>query len=122
MRVRLAGDKARLTIKKRVKGATRLEFEYEIPVDEASSLIDNVCVGPVVEKTRHILKHDGLIWEIDVFTGDNEGLVVAEVELGSEDQSFDLPVWAGKEVTHDSRYYNASLVAHPFKKWASAKA
>ncbi len=117
VRVRLVGDLAKLTVKKRVKGATRLEFEYDIPAKDAEVLLDDVCDRPLIEKTRHIVERQGLTWEIDEFNGDNEGLIIAEVELEREDQPFEKPIWAGSEVTDDLRYYNASLVSYPYNVW-----
>lgn len=120
IRVRLAGDTATLTIKKRINDARRLEFEYEIPAEDAHALLDRVCRRLLIEKTRHILDHGGATWEIDVFEGDNGGLVVAEVELDHESRLLEKPTWAGKEVTGDSRYYNASLVSRPFRDWSGS--
>ncbi len=117
IRVRLADDAATLTVKKRISDARRFEFEYEIPAEDAHVLLDHVCGRRLIEKTRHRLDHAGTIWEIDVFEGVNEGLVVAEVELDHEKRLFKKPPWAGKEVTDDSRYYNASLVSRPFRDW-----
>lgn len=116
VRVRVAGDAAFLTIKGVSVGATRAEFEYPIPVADAQALLA-LCDGPLVEKTRHVLNHEGTAWEVDVFAGDNAGLVVAEVELASEDQPFARPDWLGAEVTHDARYFNSNLASHPFTKW-----
>lgn len=117
VRVRLAGEKAFLTIKGKSVGATRAEFEYEIPVADAEQLL-KLCDGPIVEKIRRVIIHEGDKWEVDEFLGENAGLAVAEIELRSEDQAFSRPAWLGEEVTHDSRYYNSSLAAHPFSKWA----
>ena len=116
VRVRIAGSQAFLTVKGVSQGATRAEFEYEIPVDDAEQML-KLSDGPVVEKHRHVIVHDGFEWEVDEFLGDNAGLVVAEIELTSEDQTFSRPAWLGREVTHDSRYYNSSLAAHPYKQW-----
>jgi len=116
VRVRIAGDKAFLTIKSVPQGVTRAEFEYEIPVADAEQML-KLSDGPIVEKNRHVIVHDGSKWEVDEFLGDNAGLVVAEIELTSEDQSFSRPSWLGREVTHDSRYYNSNLAAHPYKQW-----
>ncbi|MDR7306245.1 CYTH domain-containing protein [Rhodoferax saidenbachensis] len=116
VRVRVAGDAAFLTIKGVSVGATRAEFEYPIPVADAQALLA-LCDGPLIEKTRHVLTHEGTVWEVDVFAGDNAGLVVAEVELASEDQPFVRPDWLGAEVTHDARYFNSNLASHPFTKW-----
>ena len=116
VRVRLAGERAFLTIKGRTNGASRTEFEYPIPAEDAPSLLA-LCETPLIEKTRHRIVHAGLTWEIDVFHEENEGLVVAEVELQSTDQRVDLPEWAGDEVTSDPRYVNANLVGHPYRVW-----
>jgi CYTH domain-containing protein len=106
-----------LTIKGVSVGATRAEFEYAIPLDDAQALL-GLCEGPLVEKTRHILQYAGTTWEVDDFAGDNAGLVVAEVELPSEDAAFERPDWLGEEVTHDARYFNASLSQKPFQRWS----
>ena len=116
VRIRLAGDHAFLTIKGRSRGASRAEFEYEIPAGDAELLL-GLCAGPVIEKTRHRIDHVGHTWEIDVFHGANEGLVVAEVEIASPDTPVELPAWAGDEVTSDPRYFNANLVANPYSTW-----
>lgn len=118
VRVRTKGDQAFLTIKGKSEGAVRLEFEYEIPVADAEALLANMCRRPLIEKTRYEVRHDGLTWEIDEFTGDNAGLLMAEVELNDPDQTFDLPPWAGREVTDDPRYYNANLSQNPYRLWA----
>ncbi|HNX75545.1 MAG TPA: CYTH domain-containing protein [Candidatus Rifleibacterium sp.] len=117
VRVRLAGNTGYLTIKGETSGATRDEYEYEIPAADAVAMLDNLCAGPLIEKRRHKIAYAGQTWEVDEFTGDNTGLVVAEIELCSEDQQFELPVWVGAEVTEDPRYYNASLVKNPYKNW-----
>jgi len=116
VRVRLAGDRAFLTIKGITKGASRAEFEYEIPVDDAEQLL-KLCEGPLIQKVRHVIEYKGLKWEIDEFMGDNAGLVIAEVELQSEDQAFERPRWLGKEVTGDARYFNANLAVCPYSSW-----
>ncbi len=116
VRVRIEGDKATLSIKGITCGATRSEYEYDIPLEEADELL-RLCEPPLIEKVRRRLDHDGLVWEVDEFLGDNLGLVVAEVELDHEDHPFTKPPWAGEEVTHDLRFYNANLVANPFTKW-----
>jgi CYTH domain-containing protein len=117
VRVRTINDKGYLTVKGISVGASRLEFEYEIPVADAKELLDNLCEKPLIEKQRYKLDHGGLTWEIDVFFGDNEGLIVAEVELQSEDQVFERPDWVVDEVTGDPRYYNANLINNPYSKW-----
>jgi adenylate cyclase len=116
VRVRVAGDAAFLTIKGVSVGATRAEFEYPIPLADAEALLA-LCDGPLIEKTRYLLDHAGTCWELDVFAGDNAGLVVAEVELASEDQAFARPDWLGEEVTLDTRYFNSNLAVHPYKQW-----
>ena len=119
VRVRLAGTRASITIKgiSSASGITRAEYEYEIPTNEAEELLDAMAVGPLIEKTRYRRTVGRLTWVVDVFEGENEGLVVAEVELPSEGAALILPDWIGEEVTGDPRYYNASLVMHPFRDW-----
>ena len=117
VRVRTINDKGYLTVKGISVGASRLEFEYEIPVADADEMLDNLCEKPLIEKRRYKLDDGGLTWEIDVFFGDNEGLIVAEVELESEGQAFHKPDWVDEEVTSDPRYYNANLIAHPYSHW-----
>jgi adenylate cyclase len=116
VRVRIAGEEAWLNIKGGGLVASRPEFEYAIPHAEAEELLA-LCAGPLIEKTRHWVLHDGNEWEIDEFHGENLGLVVAEIELDREDQAFALPDWIGPEVTHLPRYYNVSLVRHPYREW-----
>lgn len=117
VRVRVDGQHAYLTIKGRSEGATRGEWEYPIPLDEANELLERLCEKPLIEKTRRQISFRGNTWEVDEFLGANQGLVVAEIELTSEDQPFDKPDWIGEEVTHDPRYYNSSLVRKPFSSW-----
>ena len=117
VRARIAGEKAFLTIKGENNGVTRTEFEYEIPLEDAQQLIAELCDGPVVEKIRYLVVHAEHTWEVDVFHGDNEGLVVAEIELGSETECFVLPDWVTSEVSGDPKYYNSSLLDNPFKNW-----
>ena len=117
VRVRLIRDKGWLTIKGITVGATRAEYEYEIPADEAGEMLDNLCERPLIEKTRYRIEHQGLTWEVDEFDGDNAGLIIAEVELDEEHQAIVLPDWVGEEVTGDPRYYNANLIANPFTRW-----
>jgi len=116
VRARTMGEKAALTIKGITVGATRLEFEYEIPMDDCNQLLE-LGEQPLIEKTRYKVEHGGLIWEIDEFHGVNDGLTVAECELESEDQQIDKPDWVGEEVTGDPRYYNSNLIANPFSTW-----
>jgi adenylate cyclase len=117
VRVRTAEDKGFLTIKGLTVGATRAEYEYEIPFDEGKAMLDALAEKPLIEKKRYKFPAGDLMWEIDEFLGDNAGLVVAEVELKSEDQAFERPVWLGDEVTGDPRYYNANLIKKPFTRW-----
>ena len=117
VRVRAAGQRAWLTVKGETHGATRVEFEYAIPVAYAEHMLDKLCLRPLIVKRRYEIEYGGLTWEVDEFFGDNAGLVLAEVELEREDQSLDLPPWIGKEVTGDPRYYNANLVKYPYREW-----
>ncbi|MES2808989.1 MAG: CYTH domain-containing protein [Bacteroidota bacterium] len=115
-RLRIAGPKAYLTFKSGTTGISRAEYEYEIPVSEAADLFDQF-VETRLEKIRYNIIYENKLWEVDVFSGDNEGLIVAEIELDSEDESFELPPWAGQEVSEDARYYNSSLSVKPYKSW-----
>jgi len=119
VRVRLAGEAGFLTIKGLSRGRTREEFEYGIPVAEARSLL-GLCLPPLLEKSRHLVAHDGKTWEVDEFHGRNAGLIVAEIELDSEEEEVTLPDWIGTEVTDDPRYFNARLAETPFDAWARA--
>lgn len=116
VRVRLAGDTAKLTIKGITTGVTRAEFEYSIPVADAESLL-GICEQPIIEKRRHLVEHAGHTFEVDVFLGANAGLVIAELELASEDEAFTRPAWLGEEVSDDPRYYNNNLILKPFTTW-----
>lgn len=116
VRVRIGGEKAWLTIKGRTQGITRTEFEYPIPVAEARELL-GLCLSSVIDKTRYKVPYAGHVWEIDVFDGDNEGLVIAEVELADESVSPELPPWIGMEVSDDARYFNSCLAARPYAIW-----
>jgi adenylate cyclase len=116
VRVRVVEDAAWLTVKGASVGATRAEFEYPIPVADAREMLA-LCDGPLVRKLRRVVVHAGATWEIDEFEGDNAGLVVAEIELASEDAAFDPPPWLGAEVTHDARYFNSNLAATPYSTW-----
>lgn len=117
VRVRIAADKAFMTVKGLTAGIVRPEFEYEIPVADAAAMLDDLCLHPLIEKRRYTLTIDGLQWEIDEFLGDNLGLVVAEVELTDTAQHINLPPWIGREVSDDPRYFNSSLIAHPYCNW-----
>ncbi len=116
VRVRTIDDKAYLTIKGLTVGASRMEFEYEIPLQDANELL-NICEKPLIEKIRYKVEIGGMVWEIDEFTEDNQGLIVAEAELESEDQQFPKPDWIGEEVTGDPRYFNSNLIKHPYSTW-----
>lgn len=116
VRVRIADDQAYLTIKGETSRLSRPEYEYPIPLKDTRELLQNLC-GERIEKVRYRIQHADHLWEVDVFEGANAGLMVAEVELKTEDELVALPNWIGQEVTGDSRYYNASLVKHPFSKW-----
>ena len=117
VRVRTIDDKGFLTIKGITIGATRREYEYEIPTADANEMLDELCEKPIIEKTRFKISHAGLTWEIDEFSGVNQGLIVAEVELESEDQNIDFPPWVVEEVSGDPRYFNSNLIANPFANW-----
>lgn len=117
VRVRTIDDKGYLTIKGINRGATRLEYEYEIPLQDANEMLDELCERPLIEKTRYVVPYAGLKWEIDEFAGENQGLVFAEVELTNENQKIELPDWIGEEVTGDPRYFNSNLIKHPYTKW-----
>lgn len=120
VRVRIAGDGAWLNLKSRELGHTRQEFDYRIPVGDARDLLA-LCVGGLVDKRRHYVEHDGRLWEVDEFLGDNAGLVVAELELESADDVFERPDWLGVEVTDEPRYYNLALSTRPFRAWSEAE-
>lgn len=117
VRVRTIDDKGFLTIKGVNVGAVRAEYEYEIPAKDADEMLTNLCEKPLIEKNRYKISHKDLVWEVDEFFGDNNGLIVAEVELEDENQSIDLPSWIGEEVTGDPKYFNSSLIKHPYSKW-----
>lgn len=116
VRVRLSGEEAWLTIKGRGEGIRRAEFEYPLPPEDAALLLD-MCLPSVIDKTRYRIEHAGHIWEVDVFHGANDGLVLAEVELESEDECVELPPWIGEEVSEDTRFFNASLARCPFSSF-----
>jgi adenylate cyclase len=117
VRVRTIADKGFLTVKGITTGATRSEFEYEIPAADANAMLTEFCEKPLIEKNRYKIQAGLHVWEIDEFFGENQGLIVAEVELASEDQAFEKPGWVGQEVTGDPRYFNSNLIEHPFTKW-----
>jgi adenylate cyclase len=116
IRVRISDKQAWLNIKSATIGTERLEFEYEIPLPDAEEIINNLC-GNLIEKIRHFVPNEHNIWEIDEFEGENQGLIIAEIELAEVGQNFTKPHWLGAEVTHDLRFYNNNLVINPYKKW-----
>ncbi len=122
VRVRTCGERAYLTIKAGASARVRSEFEYEIPAAEASIMLDALCPPPLIEKTRYRVAFAGHTWEVDVFEGDNKGLIMAEVELTAEDEVVALPSWVGEEVTDDPRYLNANLARQPFRTWCTLQA
>ncbi len=117
MRVRLVGNQGYLTIKGSTKGFSRAEYEYPIPAEDAQEMLDHLCDRPLIEKTRYKIELAGLIWEVDEFAGENQGLIVAEVELTDENQTLELPDWIDVEVSDDPRYFNVNLAQHPYNKW-----
>jgi adenylate cyclase len=117
IRVRVKGDAAYLTVKGATPGISRSEFEYRIPVEDAEAMLRDLAVFPAIDKVRYRVKSGGHVWDLDLFAGENEGLVMAEVELGAEDEAFEMPEWAGEEVSDDSRYYNVNLARNPYKHW-----
>ncbi len=120
VRVRQLGDRGFLTIKGLTTGVSRAEFEYDIPLEEALQLLE-LCLQPIIDKTRHIVVVHGHTWEIDVFAGANAGLVIAEIELAREDEAFVHPDWLGEEVSADPRYYNSMLAVRPFGSWGEGE-
>nr|VFJ65251.1 MAG: adenylate cyclase [Candidatus Kentron sp. FW] len=117
VRIRIADDKATLNIKGATLSISRDEYEYPIPHDDAEKMLTSFCKRPFIEKTRYLVKNGAHIWEIDVFEGDNAGLIVAEIELSHEDEEFEIPSWIGQDVSGDPRYYNVCLREHPYKDW-----
>ena len=117
VRIRISDHQAWLNIKSATIGNHRQEFEYEIPLADANTLLDELCHKPLVEKIRHFIRREPHIWEIDEFLGDNAGLIVAEIELLQINESFEKPAWIGLEVTEDLRYYNNNLTRNPYKNW-----
>ncbi len=117
VRIRIKDQKGYLTLKSASQGFAHHEFEYEIPVADAEQMLDSMCHKPIIDKTRFDLLHKGKKWEIDVFNGENEGLIIAEIELQSKDEEFKIPPFIDREVTDDPRYYNAYIAQHPFCTW-----
>ncbi|MEI6892678.1 MAG: CYTH domain-containing protein [Pontiella sp.] len=116
VRIRVMGERAFLTIKGATDGVSRSEYEYEIPMVDAEAML-HLCSDVPIEKTRHYIEYGGMTWELDVFEAANAGLIVAEIELTSEEQPFELPPWAGDEVSGDERYYNGCLSKRPYSRW-----
>ena len=117
VRVRVSGESANLNIKSAQLGVYRKEYEIPLDLADANEMLDNLCQSPLIEKTRHYIHFSNHLWEVDEFHGDNHGLLVAEIELSDVEEAFDKPDWVGQEVSEDVRYYNVSLVKHPFKDW-----
>jgi len=117
VRARVKGERAFLTIKGESKGMTCSEFEYEIPVQDANDMIEELCSGHTVDKMRYEINHEEHLWEVDVFYGENEGLVVAEVELLSETENVVIPKWITEEVTGQAKYFNSALLVNPYSQW-----
>jgi len=120
VRVRIAGDRAWLTVKGAARGITRDEFEYPVPVKDAEQMLE-LTMGHVIRKRRHVLDVAGREWEIDVFTAPNDGLIIAEVELPSEDTALELPSWVGREISEDARYLNSNLARRPYGEWPDSE-
>ena len=118
VRVRIAGDSAYLNLKSRELGHTRQEFDYPIPLEDARALMA-LCTGGAIDKRRHYVEHQGHLWEVDEFLGDNAGLVVAELELERADEAYARPDWLGREVTDAARYYNLALATRPYARWSA---
>ena len=116
-RIRIIGEKGFLTIKGKTKNFSKPEYEYEIPKIEAHEILNTLCIQPLIKKIRYQVNYAGEVWIVDEFLGENEGLVLAEIELLSEDQHIILPDWVETEVTGDPRYYNVQLVENPYSKW-----
>ena len=117
VRIRTDGTRGFITIKGPPAGTVRREYEYEIPAHDADTILEELCEKPIIEKIRYRIGLGKHIWEVDEFLGENEGLIIAEVELSREDEPFERPPWLGRDVTDDPRYYNANLVKNPYKKW-----
>jgi CYTH domain-containing protein len=117
VRIRISETMAYLTIKGKSERAKRLEYEYEIPIEDAKEMLNKLSKKPIIEKVRYKVNYKGLTWEVDEFFGDNKGLILAEVELIDENQKVEIPDWIGEEVTGDPKYYNANLIQNPYKNW-----
>lgn len=117
VRIRIEGDNANVNIKSMTLSISRQEYEYAIPLEDANKMLNELCEQPLIEKTRHIVKYEDHEWEVDVFAGENEGLVVAEIELQKEDEDFSIPDWIGEEVSDQTKYYNVNLIHNPYSSW-----
>lgn len=117
IRIRISENEAHLNIKSATLGITRSEYDYPVPLEDAKEMLQSLCIKPLIEKVRYFVPVDNHVWEIDVFSGENEGLVVAEIELTSVNQAIHLPPWIGREVSDDPRYYNVCLVKNPYCNW-----
>ena len=116
VRIRVKGEIGLITVKGKTINASRKEYEYQIPLEDAKEMLQ-LCEQPIIEKVRFEIQHNQKIWEVDEFKGINEGLVLAEIELDDEDEKFELPNWIGEEVTLDTRYYNSNLIENPYSQW-----
>ena len=121
VRVRVAGDRAWLNIKSATLGVIRTEYDYAIPLEDANEMLATLCDQPLIEKVRYHARHGHHVWDVDVFSGANEGLIVAEIELMDVGEAFEKPDWAGDEVSADPRYYNVCLVRHPYRNWSRVR-
>lgn len=121
VRVRIAGDSATINVKGMTVGVQRPEYEYPIPLSDAHEMLNQLCRRPIIEKIRHFVDYGGKVWEIDEFSGDNAGLLVAEVELEQVGEAFAIPGWAGRDVSGVERYYNVALVHYPYSQWTAAE-
>lgn len=121
VRVRVIDSVGYITIKGRTEGASRTEFEYTIPVEDALAILDSLCIKPLIEKYRYKIRIGELLWEVDEFLGDNEGLTVAEVEVSYEGYPIEKPEWVGRNVTGDAKYYNSNLITCPYSRWKQKK-
>lgn len=117
IRVRTINNKGYITIKSKVVGITRFEYEYEIPLEDAEEMLTLLCEKPIIEKHRYKYDYMGFTWEIDEFHGQNEGLILAEIELEDENSAFSKPEWIGEEVTGIAKYYNSNLIKNPYSEW-----
>ncbi|BAF72146.1 CYTH domain-containing protein [Sulfurovum sp. NBC37-1] len=120
VRIRISDDRAFLTLKGKAKGLTRSEFEYGIPVEEAEMMLTELCTSSHIKKKRYLIPYGDHTWELDIFEGDNEGLIVAEIELQAEHETFQKPPWVTEEVSYDPHYRNAYLIDHPYSMWADS--